>query len=262
MISGNIGKKVNSDHTQFKGGLRQNLRLGDEVLREFNREFGRVKSYTYINTKMNYHLNDDRYVPIVPKLKRVLSKYEKGVIASRNLIDYYSEYCSSLSDGVKRIKQVLKSNPFANCGEQAYIIKDALCKKGENAQRVHLTILDKKGFEEFGLKQKIKAENLKKWYTKEAISNRILTFFGMGPNPENPKWDSKDVVFGHDVVVFGLKENADLTNLKTWGNRAVIVDSWTGFALKAKEGLNYINDFFKFDSSKHLTVFEKGNFEG
>lgn len=30
----------------------------------------------------------------------------------------------------------------------------------------------------------------------------------------------------HSTTVFGLKENADITNPKTWGTKAVIVDAW------------------------------------
>lgn len=54
----------------------------------------------------------------------------------------------------------------------------------------------------------------------------------------------------HFTVVFGLKKAADITNPKTWGQKAVIVDSWLGFADSAKNGIEKITNFI---SGKKIT---------
>lgn len=44
----------------------------------------------------------------------------------------------------------------------------------------------------------------------------------------------------HFTTVFGLKEGADLTNPKTWGTKAVIVDAWANIAEPAITALEKI----------------------
>ena len=59
----------------------------------------------------------------------------------------------------------------------------------------------------------------------------------------------------HSFVVIGLKKDAKLTDPKTWGNNAVIVDAWNGVVGKAKEVLDQYQRMFKFNPKKEKIIF-------
>lgn len=215
MLVGRINKDTNSNSLQFKG-LRQNLRVGDEVLREFNREFGRLKSSSFIKAKMDYHSDNPLYDSVLPKLKPVYRKYSKMIEGIRSLPVFYSIPSQDPKGFVKKIISVVKQYKYANCSVRSWIVQDKLLEKGKTAHCLSMTVKNKDG--------------------------KVL----------------EDL--GHEFVVFGLKEKAKLTNPKTWGTNAVIVDPWTGNPFDAKEGLKAITEFLKIDSSKHEVNFESGSF--
>ena len=49
---------------------------------------------------------------------------------------------------------------------------------------------------------------------------------------------SKD---SHAAILLGAKEKAEISNPKTWGNKAVIVDPWNKFVLPARDAMDYYN---------------------
>lgn len=60
----------------------------------------------------------------------------------------------------------------------------------------------------------------------------------------------------HFTTVFGLKEDADITNPKTWGDDAVIVDAWKGIVMKASDAINNFAKFMQFEPDyEELKIF-------
>lgn len=60
----------------------------------------------------------------------------------------------------------------------------------------------------------------------------------------------------HVFVVMGVKEGADLTNPKTWGSKAVIVDSWAKMADSAYNVIENYKKMFKVNPKKDEIIFE------
>ena len=59
----------------------------------------------------------------------------------------------------------------------------------------------------------------------------------------------------HAFTVIGLKKDANISNPKTWGKHAVIVDGWANIVKRAKEGLDYFTELFGFNSeTEHITL--------
>ena len=59
----------------------------------------------------------------------------------------------------------------------------------------------------------------------------------------------------HAFTVIGLDKDAKLSNPKTWGKNAVIVDGWANIVKRAKDGIEYFKEMFKFDPEKEVCVF-------
>lgn len=63
----------------------------------------------------------------------------------------------------------------------------------------------------------------------------------------------------HTFVVFGLKENADFSNPKTWGNKAVIVDTWGNVVAKADSAIRQFQTQFNLNPKVEHLEFSDSN---
>lgn len=66
----------------------------------------------------------------------------------------------------------------------------------------------------------------------------------------------KERVGDHLFAVLGLREDADFSDIKTWGNSAVIVDAWSNTVMAAREGMDYIKKLLGFDPALHNIEYE------
>lgn len=98
-------------------------------------------------------------------------------------------------------------------------------------------------------------EALKKATNKHKAANcgeqaDLLTdeFFKKGLEVHKVQVEYKPIA-DHAFLVFNAKENADWTNPKTWGNKAIIVDPWSNFVLQAREALEQFTKAFNPNSA-------------
>lgn len=61
----------------------------------------------------------------------------------------------------------------------------------------------------------------------------------------------KERVGDHLFVVFGLRKDADFSDIKTWGNSAIIVDAWSNTVMAAREGMDYIKKLLGYNPDVH-----------
>lgn len=59
----------------------------------------------------------------------------------------------------------------------------------------------------------------------------------------------------HTFLVANLKKGADISNPKTWGNKAVIIDPWVGEALPANKMIKRYNQLFDIDEKHECLEF-------
>lgn len=63
----------------------------------------------------------------------------------------------------------------------------------------------------------------------------------------------------HVFIVTGLKQDADITKPKTWGNEAVVTDPWSNVVLSAGEAIDYFRKILGFNPKYHRETFEKND---
>lgn len=61
----------------------------------------------------------------------------------------------------------------------------------------------------------------------------------------------KERIGDHLFVVFGLRQDADFSNIKTWGNSAIIIDAWSNTVMAAREGMDYIKKILGYRPDIH-----------
>ena len=63
----------------------------------------------------------------------------------------------------------------------------------------------------------------------------------------------------HVFNIIGLGKNADVTNLGTWGDNAIIVDVWAEKVFTPEEGITFYRDFLGYDYDKQPLFIEEVN---
>lgn len=210
--------------------LRQNLRLGEEVLHEFRQEFPVLHSNTRLLNRFENNISQATLSKLSPKMDPIVDKYSKGIGSLRTIslskvnvpmtyfgrLKYYFSSSSKRKDYfdafINRLKLLMQEKKYANCGEQSAIAMAMLIKKGEKPCLINIIIIDK-------------FTNLKK-----------------------PGGD-------HAFVVYGLNKAANNLQYRTWGQKAVILDPWSNTVMKASDGINYFKQILGFDSTKQVLCF-------
>ena len=62
-------------------------------------------------------------------------------------------------------------------------------------------------------------------------------------------------ICGHSFCVIGLDKNADLTNPKTWGGDAVIVDLWSNTVKQARKAISFFSDMMGVNKKQNKVIF-------
>lgn len=170
----NLNYNTNSQNIGFNGALKKNLRIGEEVLKEFKTTYPIIKSNTKIWTDIedlqHRGLGDSN---LFKSLEGLIIKYSKGV---KKLRDFKFAY-----NDITIMKRMVQKDPYANCQECADIIQDNLYRN-----------------------KRINATNISMHIHNEEISPRrpetschVFTVLGMkkGAEPDDPKtWGSSAVV--------------------------------------------------------------------
>lgn len=196
-------------------GLKENLRLGEQVLKEFKREFPRhIRSGTFLEIKIAQHSGKDKFErSALPKARPIAQRYlneRTNAIKSLNLNPH------SFDDFISELKTSMKTKRFANCHEHAFVAKHNLLKKGEDPHIISINILD------------------------------IQT------NKYKDKYSSY-----HIFTVFGLKKDAQFNKPETWGQEAVVVDTWGGnIVSKAQDAIEHFKIILGFNPAKHKVKYK------
>lgn len=189
-------------------GRKENLRLGEDVLRAFKKKFPYLKSNTFIEAKIEQNTNNPKFTTLLKSLNKLAIVYGENVLKNmKKLADFYprTRKLQNTKNFVNKLEELLLENNSINCYEPSEIIKLDLLRKKEKPKLIYLKAREK--------------------YTKE--------------------------IKQHTFLIFGLKKEAKINNPKTWGQNAVVVDSWSNLVLPAKEALEYFENFFKFNSKTH-----------
>lgn len=208
-----------SSNISFNGGLKDNLRIGEKVLREFKGEFPATKSPTLLRHKMNKmssRLQDRK----PERFEELYNSYQKRLMQTRDeiesVLDDVERRNPTLENRIKGIERVVQEKGFANCGECANILQFKFIEKGEKAHNVVMSIKD----------------------TASGI-------------------EKKDG--DHVFTVIGLSKNAKLDNPRTWGPQAVIVDSWRNMVMGARDALNELQNFLGAKPLEHNVVYRSAD---
>ncbi|MCM1265803.1 MAG: hypothetical protein NC200_06350 [Candidatus Gastranaerophilales bacterium] len=114
--------------------VKQKLRLGEQVLKDFKSEYPYIRSNTLINTKIEKHQNDARYSSILPKLSG------RSCLAGLKIQGLRYNYERS-SQSIEVLQKGIKKDKSANCKECATLIFDKLVKRGEKPQNIKFDIV-------------------------------------------------------------------------------------------------------------------------
>lgn len=124
----------------FQGALKNNLRLGENCLKEFTREFPYIHSNTFWEVKMEKHKDNSEYKYLVPNIEKVARKYSQIVQKTRYIMD--TNFYSS-DNYIKKLKNTIRLTNAANCDECADILLWNLMQKNIPAHKIYMSICDK-----------------------------------------------------------------------------------------------------------------------
>lgn len=205
----NVGfSQLNNKNSIAFTGLKENLALGQQVLKGFRAEYPMIQSNTYIAAKITQ--NENIAPSVIQNLWDLATRQNQKIKAARQ--EFYANNYFNFDSFIESLKKVIKKHKCENCESQADIIQYELLKKEEKPHKVFIHLRD---------------ENL------EDIKKRKY----------------------HIFTVFGMKNGAQLENPRTWGNNAVVVDSWANIVMPAREAIEYFKNFFKFDGQRHSLEF-------
>ena len=90
------------------------------------------------------------------------------------------------------------------------------------------------------LKSTMKSKGMANCWEDSVLIHDALNKKGL--KPENIEMVVETNIGGgnHFVSVVGLKKGANIRNPKTWGSKAMMVDGWQGFVMKATDGIEYL----------------------
>jgi len=201
------------------GSIKPSVRLGESVIKDYSKEFPGIISSTKLGVKYD-QLNADNK-PMQYSLIRLCNKYDNKIRVLRDKLtkEYFSTEYFSAEKFIKSLKKQIHNYKVANCGEQAYLTKYALEKKGKEARRIRIEIVGKK--DKVGIPYKVK-----------------------------PRTCSD-----HAFVIIDHKKGADLNDIQKWGNKTVIVDTWSRFCGSVDDAMRRYKQEFNLDEKT-----EKFNF--
>lgn len=187
-----------------------NINLGEAAILQFNETNPNSESSTYYSDLREYLT---RYGNDNEKLEEL-----KSNPLFANLVKYIEDYQAgkiNLDDLEQRAKELDEGNGVnIRCGERAQILQTRFEEQGIKSEVICLAEID----------------NIEIREDED----------GQYPYMARPE---------HAFCVIGLAENADTTDPSTWGKNAVIVDAWLGRTFSAKEGIEYYNEFFRYNDN-------------
>lgn len=253
MISQKLNQHTNNVYAMsrnpkipFQGGLKANLRIGEQALKEFRREFPkRFESNTFVDAKITLNSDCEKFVKIRPELEKLARYYSAGIEYMRSQLK--GNY-PNLEAYIHKLKQTILKEQCANCGEHANLVWFNLLNKGLKPNVISMNIYRIKDIKKIqqltGFKtpqevlQKLSRQKIKEIFDINVFKNHGFPVLGV---KKKFKYPEKVFKF-HDP--------------NTWGTQAVSVDAWLNFTMPVREALEHYKQILGFDDRKHLIQYE------
>jgi len=165
--------------------LKENLRLGEAVYKDFKKEFPVLRSKTFVQCKIFQYEGSDRFEKIRHKVENLADSNAAGI---RDVRWQISGKYFNLSEYIDKLKKVISAKKYANCDEQAQIIQFELLKRHQKSHFISMHVRDAESgrnikfrmhdFSVFGLKKGAEIDNPKTWGNNAVVvdpwSNRVM----------------------------------------------------------------------------------------
>lgn len=125
----------NNNQISFDG-LKENLKIGEKVLKNFQQDFPSISSGTYLRLKILQH--DDIDSPVIDRLIVARRKCDKNIRSLRVLKAENKPYLS-VETYIDKLKSLIAVNKTANCNEIADLMQYDLINRG--VQDSHISML-------------------------------------------------------------------------------------------------------------------------
>lgn len=198
------------------------IRLGEQVIREFNNEFPKIKSSSALGIKILNNQDNPRVQHILPDLNRVRNIQLRDFFSMSDNIEF-----ETLDVFMKSTANLIKKNKLANCAEMAELIQYNLLKKGVKCHIIRLRVVDK---------------TTGKVLRKDSFQHYFVVLnLNEAAKSEKSKFRYKDP--------------------KSWGNKAVIVDPWNNCGCDfAFNMIQKYERIFKVDKDNEILRFKKKDY--
>ena len=126
--------------TQNLKPVKQNLRIGERILKNFQSEYPYVVSSTKMGLKINKYKDNEKYTPIIDKLGNKIKYYILKILEIRM-------HAERIENPVEYLKEAVKVKKASNCGECVAIIADKLKSEKIEYKNIIMSINKKDTFE-------------------------------------------------------------------------------------------------------------------
>ncbi|MFA6988810.1 MAG: hypothetical protein WC197_01965 [Candidatus Gastranaerophilaceae bacterium] len=157
-------------------GIKPEIRIGEEVLQEFRRKFGYLKSSSFIIGKVNSHEGNSMYPCCLLESLKTKSDIIRSEIYDKDLMqNLLQKTHKSIKDFIVALEQSLKRKGKANCWEDSVIINQALLDKGLESKNFQMVAYLDNGHNinhfstVFNLKKGAKINDPKTWGSKAIV---------------------------------------------------------------------------------------------
>lgn len=127
--------------------LKENLRIGEDALREFKKEFPYLRSDTMLDVRLK-RLKSPIPKNISEEMFFLTCAYKHYVSSSRNANCFIDFNFDSLDDYIKVFKNNIKNFKAINCKEYKILSGYSILKKGFKSRLMAMQVYNKEGFPE------------------------------------------------------------------------------------------------------------------
>jgi len=192
-------------HIAFRG-LPEDIEISRQILSGFRKEFGRPHSNTYVEAKIFQHIDDDAKTDLLIKLCSVRDKYNSEVKKLRTELKNWLNLMQVTNKCLVEFN-FAKTKPVITLDDYMKKLKELVSTGGGINCEEYSDILQ--------------YEHLKKGIETEVVGVCIYSKL------------RDQFLRNHSFCLRNLPEGANPERISTWGDNAVIADSWIGIVDKA-----------------------------
>ena len=197
--------------------IKPEMRIAEQVLKEFKQEFPYLQSGSIIRSKIALHEGNLKYKEQIKALHPKMETLDREINKATDIL--LDKRYMSVNNFLRKIKRLIKKSGKANCGEDFFIIHKSLVDKGLKPQNFQMVAFLNNGKATnhfstvFNLKKGAKMNNPTTWGSKAIIvdgwkgiamkANDALEFFKqtLSGNTQINKLEFSDVNFKNYVKI-------------------------------------------------------------